>query len=64
MNTQDADNTLKNVLAACDMAPNTIPIDKLLLRQKFGTAPYDICLRLLLLQIIILLVLPFLFVFF
>lgn len=58
MNAKDADDTLKNVLSACDMAPNTASVDKLLLRRKLSTAPYKICLKLILVQIIILLLLP------
>lgn len=35
-----ANETLQNVLAACNQAPNTIPFDKLVLRQKLNTATY------------------------
>ncbi len=58
MSTKDADDTLKNILSACDMAPITMSVDKLLLRRKLSTAPYKICLKIILVQIILLLLLP------
>lgn len=58
MNVQDADSTLKNILAACDMPPHTVPVDKLLLRQKLSTAPYNLCMRIILIQLIILILFP------
>lgn len=42
MNT--ANDTLQNIFAACDKAPNTIPFDKLVLRQKANTKSYNILL--------------------
>lgn len=39
MNTANA--TLQNVFAACNQAPNTIPFDKLVLRQKSDTKIYN-----------------------
>lgn len=36
-----ANETLQNIFAACDQAPNTIPFDKIVLRQKADTKPYD-----------------------
>lgn len=36
-----ANTTLQNVFAACDQTPNTIPFDKLLLRQKVNTRVYN-----------------------
>lgn len=59
MNVKDADSTLKNILSACDMPPHSTPVDKLLLRQKASSTPYEICMLITLLQIIILLLFPF-----
>lgn len=37
-----ANETLQNVFSACDKEPNTIPFDKLLLRQKPATKAFTI----------------------
>jgi len=37
---EKANATLQNILAACDKAPNTIPFDKIVLRQKFNSKVY------------------------
>jgi hypothetical protein len=36
--------TLQNVFEACNQAPNTIPFDKLVLKQEADTSKYDIWL--------------------
>jgi len=41
MDMERANATLQNVFAACDQAPNTIPFDKLVLRQKMNTRIYN-----------------------
>lgn len=41
MDIDRANSTLQNIFAACDQAPNTIPFDKLLLRQKVNTQIYN-----------------------
>ncbi len=41
MNMDQANETLQNVFAACEKAPNTIPFNKLVLRQKLNTRIYD-----------------------
>lgn len=41
MNIQQADTALQNIFAACEQKPNTVPFDKLLLRQKLNTRIYD-----------------------
>lgn len=46
MDMDAANAALRNIFAACDQAPNTIPFDKLILRQKVNIAVYN---RLLLL---------------
>lgn len=51
MNTTQANQALQSIFAACDNKPNTIPFDKLLLRQKISTKKYD---RLLLITYIFL----------
>src|SRR5574344_1679023 len=40
MDIKTADKTLQNVFAACNKEPNSIPFDKLLLRQKLNTKGY------------------------
>ena len=52
MNKETANAALQNVFAACDKAPNTIPFDKLLLREKLNTHIYD---RLVVLVLLLLL---------
>lgn len=42
MNMDQANQTLQNVFAACEKAPNTVPFDKLLLRQKLNTRIYNV----------------------
>lgn len=51
MNPTQANEVLQNVFAANKQPPNTIPFDKLLLRQKLNTRKYDypLCLTALLL---------------
>ena len=63
MNLSDADATLQNVFAACNQAPNTIPIDRLLIRQASKTKTFDITLKITcwLLVLTLLSPLPFLF---
>ncbi|MGN0402008.1 MAG: hypothetical protein ACI4HQ_07070 [Acetatifactor sp.] len=51
MNTAQANQALQSIFAACENKPNTIPFDKLLLRQKISTKKYD---RLLMITYIIL----------
>jgi len=41
MDINQANSTLQNVFAACDQAPNTIPFDKIILRQKANTKIYN-----------------------
>lgn len=41
MNMETANAALQNVFAACDKAPNTIPFDKLVLREKLNTRCYN-----------------------
>lgn len=52
MDMNTANVALQNILAACDKAPNTIPFDKLILRQEANTRPYN---RMILITSVILL---------
>ena len=52
MDMDTANAALQNILAACDQAPNTIPFDKIVLRQKANTKPYN---RLIVLTAVLLL---------
>lgn len=52
MDMDTANAALQNILAACDKAPNTIPFDKIVLRQKANTKPYN---RLIVLTAVLLL---------
>ncbi len=56
MNMESANAALQNVFAACNKAPNTIPFDKLVLREKLNTRCYDR----LLIMVALLLLLTFL----
>ena len=40
MDTNTADQTLQNVLAACNRPASTLPVDKLMLNRKMTRAPY------------------------
>lgn len=41
MNMDVANTALQNILNTCNQSPNTIPFDKLILRQKLNTRIYD-----------------------
>lgn len=41
MNKDIANRALQDVFTACDKAPNTTPFDKLVLREKANTRPYN-----------------------
>lgn len=47
INIETANAALQNVFSACDKVPNSIPFDKLLLREKLNTRLYDRILILL-----------------
>ena len=42
MDMDAANAALQNIFAACDKAPNTIPFDKIILRQNANTKPYNV----------------------
>lgn len=44
LNKEQANATLQNVFTECHHTPNTVPFDKILLRQKTNTRMYDILL--------------------
>lgn len=52
MDVAQASSALQNIFAACDQAPNTIPFDKIILRQKLNTQIY---IRLIIITLIVLL---------
>ncbi len=41
MDMDTANTALQNIFAACEKTPNTIPFDKLVLRQSAYTKPFD-----------------------
>ena len=59
---QAANKTLQNVFMACDVEPNAVPFDKLLLRQKARLAPINLRLILSLIILLFTLATPFLFI--
>ncbi|MBQ7919302.1 MAG: hypothetical protein IJ324_05120 [Lachnospiraceae bacterium] len=64
LDVQSADRTLQSVFAACDVEPNTMPFDKLILREKAHLAPYNRRITATLMILLITLATPFLFFFF
>ena len=44
MDIKSADTALQNIFAACDRTPNSVPFDKLVLRQQARTKAYDVLL--------------------
>lgn len=58
MDMKSADTTLQNIFAACNETPNTVPFDKLLLRQKAHTRDYDILLTIMAFIILLTLLAP------
>lgn len=61
---QSADKTLQSVFAACNVEPNTVPFDKLVLRQQARLKPYNIRLVATLLLLLLTLSTPFPFHYF
>ena len=58
---QSADRTLQSVFAACNVEPNTVPFDKLILREKARLTPYNTRLAATLVILLITLATPILF---
>lgn len=56
-----ANQTLQNVFAACNQEPNTIPFEKIVLRQKARTLSMHICMWLSLIFLILTLLTPLCF---
>lgn len=52
-----ANSTLQNVFAACEKTPNTVPFDKLTLREKLNTSSFDrmICITIVIIFLTLLL---------
>lgn len=61
MDLSSANETLQSVFAACKQEPNTIPFDKLILRQRARTKPFTIGKYLSILFVILLFIVPFVF---
>jgi len=62
MNIDKANDTLQNVFAACNKAPNTIPFDKLVLQQAAHTRPYDYLLWIITIMLALTLLAPLSFI--
>ena len=58
MDMEIANATLQNILAACDKAPNTIPFDKLILRQKFNSKVYTLPITIMISTLFLTLIAP------
>ncbi len=61
---QSADQTLQSVFAACNVAPNTVPFDKLLLREQARLRPYNIRLTITFILLLLTISTPLLFHYF
>lgn len=61
MDLKQADQTLQNIFAACEQKPNTIPFDKIVLRQRAKTRSFTLGKYLCLLFIVLLFIVPFVF---
>ncbi len=57
-----ADATLQNIFEACDLPPNTIPFDKIVLRQKINTVYFQACILFCIRLLIITLLAPLPFI--
>lgn len=55
---EQANAALQNVFAACNEAPNTVPIDRLLLHQAAHKRTYDIFLRVIIVLLLLTLLSP------
>lgn len=61
MNIDTANETLQNVFSACEKEPNTIPFDKIVLRNRFNRFFYNICMLILCICFVLLLLCPLAF---
>lgn len=61
MDMSKANETLQNVFVACKQEPNTIPFDKIVLKNKAQTRAFTIGRSICLLFIVFLFIIPFLF---
>lgn len=64
MNTEEANIALQNIFSACNVSPDTIPFDKILLQQSAHTKTYNILLQIITITLCLTLCLPFVFIFF
>lgn len=58
---ESADATLQNIFAACEQPPNTIPFDKLILKESAKTYIYDRILLIIAICLALTLAMPILF---
>ena len=58
MDIESANDTLQNVFAALEKEPNTVPFDKIVLRQKANTLSAKLCKYASLLMILLLIIIP------
>lgn len=59
-----ANAALQNIFAACDEKPNTVPFDKLVLRQTARTKPFDTLLIILTIVLVLTILTPLPFLYF
>ncbi|MBQ7776051.1 MAG: hypothetical protein IJ379_09020 [Lachnospiraceae bacterium] len=62
MDIKSADTALQKIFAACDRTPNSVPFDKLVLRQQARTKAYDVLLWVIALIITVTILSPLAFV--
>lgn len=60
---EQADFALQNIFAACNMPPNTIPFDKIVLRQKVNTLFFKVTVSIASAALLLNLLLPIHFLF-
>lgn len=58
LNISEANSTLQNVFEACEIPPNTIPFDKILLRQRANTRFFKTCIFICVAWIAFMLLIP------
>lgn len=59
---QSADQTLQSIFAACNISPNTVPFDKLVLREQVRLKPYNTLIAATFTVLLLTLMTPFIFI--
>ncbi len=62
MNQEVANKALQNILNSCNHSPNTIPFDRLILRQKLNTRIYDRILHIIRILLVLTFISPLMIV--